>query len=96
MEKAIDLSLKAIKVTVEPYVGQTCITWFRGYDFFFILLFQYVSTRVNIITPLGKLSGNIKNSLFNFFRDPWCLRSPKIISLSSILPQSITKGSWAF
>jgi hypothetical protein len=32
MEKAIDLSLKAIKVTVEPYIGQTCN--FGGYNFF--------------------------------------------------------------
>jgi hypothetical protein len=33
MGKAIDLSLKAIKVTVEPYIGQTC-NLIGGYDFF--------------------------------------------------------------
>ena len=40
MGKAIDLSLKAIKVTVEPYIGQTgnLVWWIR---FFLILPFQY-------------------------------------------------------
>ena len=40
MGKAIDLSLKAIEVTVEPYIGQTgnLIWWIR---FFLILPFQY-------------------------------------------------------
>jgi hypothetical protein len=31
MGKAINLILKAIKFTVEPYIGQT---WFGGYNFF--------------------------------------------------------------
>ena len=40
MGKAIDLSLKAIKVTVEPYIGQTgnLVWWIL---FFLILPFQY-------------------------------------------------------
>ena len=40
MGKAIDLSLKAMKVTVEPYIGQACnlVLWIQ---FFLILLFQY-------------------------------------------------------
>jgi hypothetical protein len=38
--KAIDLSLKAITATVEPYVGQMCnlVLWIQ---FLFFLLFQY-------------------------------------------------------
>ena len=40
MGKAIDLSLKAIKVTVEPYIGQTCnLVWWI--QFFLILPLQY-------------------------------------------------------
>ena len=59
--KAIDLSLKTITATAEPYVGQMCnlVSWTQ----FFFFAFP-ISTRVNIITPLGILSGNIKNSSF--------------------------------
>jgi hypothetical protein len=40
MGKAFDLSLKAKKVTVEPYIDQTCnLVWWI--QFFLILLFQY-------------------------------------------------------
>ena len=40
MEKAIDSSLKSIKATIEPYIGQTCnlVSWIW---FVLILLFQY-------------------------------------------------------
>ena len=47
MGKAIDLSLKAIKVTVEPYIGQTgnLVWWIR---FFLILPFQYQQGQIYI------------------------------------------------
>ena len=62
MGKAINLSLKAIKATVEPYIGQTCtlVSWIR----FFLNFALPISKRVNIITPLEKLGGNIKKQLF--------------------------------
>ena len=36
MEKTIDLSLKAIKVIVEPYIGQTCnlVWWLQFFSDF--------------------------------------------------------------
>jgi hypothetical protein len=70
MGKAIDLSLKAIKVTVESYIGQT----YNGLvDTIFSDFALPISTRVNINTTLGKLSGNIKNSCFRSKKV--CIRS---------------------
>ena len=67
MGKAIDLRFK---VTVEPYIGQTCnfVSWIR-YDFALP-----ISTRANIITPLGKLSGHTKHS---------CFKSKKVVKFNN-------------
>ena len=59
MGEAIDLSLKAIEATVEPYIGLTCnlVLWIQFFNI-------PISKRVSKINTLEKLSGHIKNSCF--------------------------------
>jgi hypothetical protein len=61
MGKAIDLSLKAIKVTVESYVGQTSnlVSWIR--------FFLFCSSNINkgkYNYPIGKVEWKYKKQLF--------------------------------
>jgi hypothetical protein len=60
MGKAIYLSLKAIKVTVEPYIGQTCN--FGGYNFFW-----FFSSNINkgkYKYPIGEMEWKYQKQLF--------------------------------